>query len=402
MHIAAPAEGSTDFAPDIAAIAAVIFGVTAFAVAQGLTYPLISLVLQHRGVSPSLAGLNAGAFAAGLAAATFAVGRLTHMIRGDYLVVFGLAGCALSLATFATFDILWVWFIAHFTLGFCASIVFVLSEAWLNTACPDRLRGRVSGLYGMRLCGGFAAGPLAIPFFGTDDGFAFASLAVYVALVAFLIVVLSRRARTQPERVAPGEMLKFFVKAPLLVGMVCAFAFADIAAISGMPVYFVRIGYSEAFAAVSVTVLALPTAIAQPLIGWLLDHTPRQAVAICSGLIAGVSFLAIPLMTSELGILAAFALMGAASFALYTCALTMLGDRFTGGALVAGSAAFALAYAIGSAAGSSITGTAMEIIAPAAGPITAATVLLAFTCFMMVNALIRRNRTRQQSNLSSR
>ncbi|TBX98344.1 MFS transporter [Rhizobium laguerreae] len=225
---------------------------TAFAVARGLVYPL---VLQHRGVSPSLAGLNAGAFAAGLAAGNLRCRPPAPSDPLRYLVVFGLAGCALSLATFATFDTLWVWSIARFTLGFCASIVFVLSEAWLNTACPDRLRGRVSGLYGMDLCGGFAAGPLAIPFFGTDDGFAFASLAVYVALVAFVTVVLSRRARTQPERVAPGEMLKFFVEAPLRVGMICAFAFADVAATSGMPVYFVRIGYSEAFAATSVTVL---------------------------------------------------------------------------------------------------------------------------------------------------
>ena len=54
-----------DFAPDRAAIAAVIVGVTAFAVAQGLTYPLISLVLEHRKVSPSLIGFNAGCFAAG-------------------------------------------------------------------------------------------------------------------------------------------------------------------------------------------------------------------------------------------------------------------------------------------------------------------------------------------------
>ncbi|PII38976.1 hypothetical protein T190_12330 [Sinorhizobium meliloti CCBAU 01290] len=56
--------------------------------------------------------------------------------------------------------------------------------------------------------------------------------------------------------------------------------------------------------------------------------------------------------------------MGAAISALYTCAVTMLGDRFTGGALVGGSAAFTLAYASGSAVGSSVTGSAMELVAP--------------------------------------
>lgn len=380
-----------DFAPDVAAIVTAIAGVTAFAIAQGLTYPLISLVLEQRGVSPTISGLNSGAYAVGLAVATLAVGRLTHLIRSDYLIVLGLIGCAFSLAIFATFDPLWVWFVARFALGFCSSIMFVLSEAWLNTACPNRLRGRVSGVYGMAVCCGFAAGPLAIPFFGTDNGLAFASVAIYVALTAFLVFLLSRHARTQPERGAPGELLKFFREAPLLVAMVSAFAFADLAAISGMPVYFVQIGHPASFAAVSVTVLSLPSAIVQPLIGWMLDRTSRQCVAICSGFIAGVSFLAIPFIPSELGVLSAFALMGAAISAIYTCAVTMLGDRFTGGALVGGSAAFTLAYATGSAVGSSVTGSAMELVAPAAGPIIAGIVLLAFTCVMIGNALIWRD-----------
>ncbi|WP_280640952.1 MFS transporter [Sinorhizobium meliloti] len=377
-----------DFAPDVAAIATAIAGVTAFAIAQGLSFPLISLVLEQRGVTAAISGLNSGAYAAGLAVATLAVGRLTHLLPGDYLIVLGLIGGACSLAIFATFDSSWVWFVARFALGFCSSITSVLSGAWLNTACPNRLRGRVSGLYGMGLCGGFAVGPLAIPFFGTDNGLAFAWLASYVAIAAFLILLLSRHARTQPERAAPGELFKFFRKAPLLIAMVSAFAFADVAAISEMPVYFVRMGYSATFAALSVTVLSLPSAIVQPLIGWLLDRTSRHSVAICSAFIAGVSFVAIPFIPSELGVLSAFALMGAAISALYTCAVTMLGDRFTGGALVGGSAAFTLAYATGSAVGSSVTGSAMELVAPAAGPILAGMVLLAFTCAMIANALI--------------
>ncbi|WP_234837764.1 MFS transporter [Sinorhizobium meliloti] len=178
-----------DFAPDVAAIAAAITGVTAFAIAQGLTFPLISLALEQRGASPTISGLNSGAYAAGLAVATFAVGRLTHLIRGDYLIVLGLIGCACSLANFAIFDPSWVWFVARFALGFCSSIMFVLSGAWLNTACQNRLRGQVSGVYGMGLCGGFAVGPLAIPFFGTDNGLAFAWLAILLPSSSFFSAV---------------------------------------------------------------------------------------------------------------------------------------------------------------------------------------------------------------------
>jgi hypothetical protein len=88
-------------------------------------------------------------------------------------------------------------------------------------------------------------------------------------------------------------------------------------------------------------------------------------------------------MTSEIAILSVFALMGTATFSLYTCALTMLGERHSGAMLVAGSAAFALAYAAGSGAGSGLTGAIMEAGGPKAGPLSVGIGLVFFTVLMM-------------------
>ncbi|MGH6810741.1 MAG: MFS transporter, partial [Ensifer adhaerens] len=313
-----------DIAPDWPAIIAVVLGVTAFSVAQGLTYPLISLSLEGRGVSAATIGLNAMGFAAGLAAATLLLGHLTRRASADKLIIASLCGCSLCLATLAATSSLPIWFVARFALGFFVSMVFMLGEAWLNTACPDRLRGRVSGLYGAGMCGGFAAGPLAIPLLGTSGGLGFALLAIYIALVAFLTGLLTMGARTRPEPSSTRDLFAFFRHAPILILMVLMFGFADIAAISAMPVYFVKSGHSQAFAALSVTVLAVPTALAQPFIGVLLDKLPRRRVAISAAAVAATGYLAIPLVTSAPLLLALFALIGAASFALYTAALTML------------------------------------------------------------------------------
>ncbi|MFD1327537.1 MFS transporter [Mycoplana ramosa] len=364
--------------PDWPAIVAVVLGVTAFSVAQGVTYPLISLVLEARGVSSTMIGVNAVGFAMGLGAATLMLARLTQRFRANQLIIAGLIGCSLCLATFATFSSMFVWFLARFLLGFCASLIFMLSEAWLNVACPDRMRGRVSGIYGASICAGFAAGPLAIPLFGTDGGFGFALTAVYLALVAFATAMLMYSTRTVPEPSSTRDLFRFFRHAPMLIAMVFAFGFADIAAISAMPVYFVRTGHSEAFAAISVTVLALPTALAQPLIGYALDRLPRHSVAVGTAFVAASSYLAIPFLDTPALILCAFAMMGTASFSLYTCALTMLGENFRGGMLLAGSAAYALIYAVGSGAGSSLTGLIMEIGGPDAAPLSVGAALAVF------------------------
>lgn len=387
MQTAHTTDIAADFAPDWAAIAVVILGVTAFAVGQGLTYPLIALILESRGVSSTVAGLNAAVFAFGLASSTLMIGPLMQVLRGDRLIVASLLGVSVALATFSAFDSLAVWFFARFVLGFCTSIIYTVSEAWLNTACPDRLRGRVSGAYSAGMCGGFAAGPLAIPLVGIEDGFAFALTAAYVALVAFASVMLGRYAKTKPEASEAGGLLTFVKLAPILTLMVVAFGFSDIAAISMIPLYFVERGYSQNFAAFVVTMVALPTALAQPFVGWLLDRVSRPVIAVCASLTAAIAFLVLPLMTSQVGLLLTISILGAASFSLYTAALTLLGERFRGSLLVSGSAVFALAYAIGSAAGSGSTGVTMDLVSVDAGPISVGLVMLVLTALFGVNLL---------------
>lgn len=375
---------------DWAAIAVVIFGVTAFSVSQGLTYPLIALVLADRGVPSGVIGLNGTFFAIGVGVSTLLIGPITAFMNGHKLIVSALVGVSVSLAMFASFDSLAVWFVARFFLGFSASLIFMTSEAWLNTACPDRIRGRVSGMFGAGMCAGFAAGPLAIPLFGMEDGFAFALLAVYVAFVAFVTVMLSRKTTTSPEAAQPGMFLDFVRAAPLLVMMVLIFGFADIAAISGLPLYFTEIGYSPSFAAIAVTMLALPTALAQPLFGWLLDTFDRTVVALAAAIVTAAGFLFLPLLESRTAIFIDLALVGTASFGLYTAALTLLGQRYTGGMLVAGSAAFALAYSVGSATGTVSFGAAMQAISAPAGPVMIGICVLVFAVVFAAVSLRRR------------
>jgi hypothetical protein len=53
---------------------------------------------------------------------------------------------------------------------------------------------------------------------------------------------------------------------------------------------------------------------------------------------------------------------GGVSFGIYTISLIQLGERFTGQALIAGNAAFALVWGIGGLVGSPATGLAMQLI----------------------------------------
>ncbi len=208
---------------DWASIAAVIVGIAAFAMAQGLTYPLISLLLASRGTDETLIGLNAAAYMLGLAVSTLVMPRMTAMLRAGTLVVFSLLGSAATLVFMAVLDDLAAWFFFRFFLGFCVNTIYVVGEAWLNVAATDRVRGRVAGLYGTSMAAGFAIGPLGIPLFGTENGFAFAACAVVIAFVAFLFAFLCRRAQVEPEAMPHGALLPFLRTSPMLLFVILLF-----------------------------------------------------------------------------------------------------------------------------------------------------------------------------------
>ncbi|MEO1198577.1 MAG: MFS transporter [Pseudomonadota bacterium] len=357
-RIAAP----TLDAPDWASIGAVTIGVGAFALAQGMTYPLISLTLASRDVSEAVIGANAAAFAVGLVVSTLAMPQLTRWFSAVQLILGGLFLSAAVLIGLWTVPVLAAWFVFRFVLGFAVNVIYVVGEAWVNAASPNRLRGRIIAGYIAAMSVGFIAGPLAVPLFGVENGFGFAACATILGFAAFAFGILSRRARIRPAPSPPGALLRFFVAAPALVLCILAVGFWDASALSVLPVYFLERGLDEARTAMTVSVFALGVMVSQPLLGLLLDRYEKSLVAMSCVVIAGATFAIMPFLDVQSFLFwAVLGVNGAAHFGLYTCCVAMLGDRFSGGTLVVGSAAFALAYAVGAVVGPPVSGWSMQI-----------------------------------------
>ena len=354
-----PALAATDWW----SVATVTTGITVFAVAQGLTYPLISLLLAERGASDAMVGLNAAAFMLGLATSVLVVPALTRHLRAGQAIVAGLIGAAVILVGFAVTDALATWFVLRFVLGFCVNAIYVFGEAWLNAATADSMRGRVSGLYGAGMTTGFAIGPLAIPVMGTDDGLAFAACAVLVSLTAFGLALMSRRASVEPDKFALIDLPHFARAAPLLLFLVLAFGFVDGTVLALAPLHLTAGGASVSAAAVFIAVTHMGMIVAQPFLGLLLDRTDRWRVAagclVATGVVFGL-LIVVPATGTLVWLLGA--LGGAAFFGIYTSALAILGREHGGAMLVAGASAFSLAYAAGGMIGPAATGLLADAV----------------------------------------
>ena len=361
--ISAHPEQSVLIDTDWWSVATVTVGITVFAIAQGLTYPLISLLLAERGVSETVVGLNAASYMLGLAVSVLVVPALTRHLRAGQVIVAGLAGTAVTLVGFAVMDALAIWFLLRFALGFCVNAIYVFGEAWLNAACADTVRGRVAGVYSAGMTLGFVIGPLAIPVFGTDDGLAFAACAVLLSLVAFGLAIMSRRTKIEPDKLALADLPRFARAASRLLLLVLVFGFVDATVLSLAPLHMVDGGASTGAAAAFIAVMHIGMIVAQPLLGILLDRMDRWRVATGCLAATGILFGALTFLpTTGILIWPLGALGGAAFFGIYTSALAILGQEHKGPMLVAGASAFSLAYSAGGVVGPAATGVLVDFL----------------------------------------
>lgn len=344
-----------------AAMAGVIATVTVFAVAQGLTYPLLSFILDRQGTTPGLIGLSAAMTPLGFIVSSPAIPVLTRRVGAARLAILCSLLAAGSLVAIALVQDVWAWMPLRFLLGFFANPLYVISETWLLTITPASRRGRIMGLYSSIVSGGFAVGPLSLGLVGTEGWPPF-----LVGILAFLIcgMIVLAVAPRMPRMVHGGEasLGGFIVLAPLLLFAVFTAAAFEQTFISLFAVYGAALGSAEGRIASLITCFIAGNALLQILLGRLAEQFGSARAMLLCALASLAGCLLLPLVFGTWLIWPMLFLWGGASFGIYTMALIQLGERFTGQALIAGNAGFALAWGIGGIVGSPATGLTMQLI----------------------------------------
>ena len=140
-------------------LAAAIATISAMGAAIGLGIPLLSVLLEARGHSASLIGANtAVAGLASIVAAPLAAPIAARLGVARAIVLMLIIGSVAFLG-FHFLQPLWAWFALRIVLHFALTVLFVLSEYWINASAPPEKRGLVLGIYATSLSMGFALGP---------------------------------------------------------------------------------------------------------------------------------------------------------------------------------------------------------------------------------------------------
>lgn len=343
-------------------MAGIIATVTVFAVAQGLTYPLLSFILERQGTTPSLIGLSAAMTPLGFIVSAPFIPGLARRVGGARLAMLCSILAAPTLIAIAWTQEVGAWMPLRFLLGFFANPLYVISETWLISITPAPRRGRIMGLYSSIVSGGFAIGPLSLGLVGTQGWPPFMIGIVAFLLCGLIVLAVVPRLPKMPNDGEPTSVGGFFALAPLLLFAVFAAAAFEQTVLSLFAVYGAALGSAEGRIASLIACFVAGNAVLQILLGRVAEQSGSTGTMLFCALASVAGCLLLPSVFNSWLVWPLVFVWGGASFGIYTMSLIHLGERFTGQALIAGNAAFALVWGIGGIVGSPATGLAMQLI----------------------------------------
>jgi MFS family permease len=343
-------------------IAAAIASISVVGIAIGLGMPLLSVIMESRGHSATMIGLNTAV--AGLA--SIAASPIATPLAMRFGVVWTMLAMivlgALAFVGFYFAPAFWMWFPLRVALHAAMTVLFILSEFWISTSAPPHRRGFVLGIYATVLSLGFAAGPWLFAQMGSQG---FLPFGVAFALVMVATIPVLAAWRQSPTLVTDGQstgFLRFIWLVPTATAAVMVFGAVETGGFSLFPVYGTRIGYSEADAALLLTMIGLGNVILQIPLGMISDRVgDRRHLLLGCATVGLLGTILMPFVAANWHVMAALLFVwGGAVAALYTIGLAHLGTRLVGSDLASANAAFVLCYGIGMVLGPQAIGIGMD------------------------------------------
>lgn len=386
MTAAQEGSGKSNLRNLVAACAAI----SVFGFAFGMSYPLLSLILEAQGVSEEMIGINAAMSPIGILLFSPVIPVLSRRFGSRNTALFAALGTALLFIGYKAFPSLEAWFLLRLIQGMTISTLFVLSEAWVVKFASDSHRGRIVAIYGIVLSASFGAGPALIGWIGIEGWTPFLLSVAILLLGVFPLLSVQDDDDADPQEVSASGFFSIAARAPMLMAAVGVFAIFDAGTLGLLVVYGVRVGLDVSTAANALTALILGNILLQFPIGWLADRIAKRLVLAGCALVTLITCLILPQVMGSLWMWPVLAICGATGYGLYSVSLAALGDRFDGPDLVTGMAGFSIMWGSGALLGSIIGGWAMAGFGPHGLPYVLAAVFAVYLTGLAVRAIYLR------------
>ncbi|AQX28052.1 MULTISPECIES: MFS transporter [unclassified Bartonella] len=347
------------------AIIAAITTIGAVGIALGMGTQLISLLMTEKGFSNSIIGYS-GAIGgvATIIAATLAARIALYLGVVESMLLMMVFG-SLSFLGFYFFESIWIWFILRFTLHFAMTIIFILSEFWINNASPPQRRSLIISIYAITLGLGFILGPMLLEKIGTQD---FIPFGTGCLLIIIAIIPLLSAWKLSPK-FQSKENTTFFshiFRVPTSTMAALIYGAIQMGTLTLITPFILSIGYNKNESIHFMEILALGNILLLIPISFISDYLKDKRYSLMGCAILGlIGTLIIPRIAEhQLILMIDLFLLGGIPAGLYTIGLAQLGTYLKGQELAAANSAFIFCYGIGILIGPAIIGQIMDMFKP--------------------------------------
>lgn len=363
-------------------IIAAIACLTVVGIGLAAVMPLLALSMDRMGVRSGLIGFNSAMPALAGILVTPLIPRLLKSFGTRNLLLVSIITSSVCMIAYYVLPNIWIWFPIRLLNGATLTIIFVVSETWINQLAPDHMRGRLMAIYATILSIGFATGPFVLMLVGSEGLLPYAIIAGL--LISACVPVLAAGHFVEEGDHGSGKgFSSFLFVAPTATIAALAFGMLEAGSMNLLPLYSLRVGMSEAGAAATLSIFALGNVLCQMPIGYAADRIDRRLLlGLCAGF-GGILILMMPLFAGGTFFLPVIFLIGGTVTGLYTLGLTLLGERFRGIDLGAANAAFVMMYSFGALIGPAMGGGAMQIYGPHGLPTFLGGVTVAYALFAL-------------------
>lgn len=347
------------------AIFAATATIGAVGMALGLGTQLISILMAARGFSSSIIGYSGtvGGIAT-IIAAVFTARIAKRLGVARSILTMMAIGCA-SFLGFYYFESIVIWFLLRFSLHFAITVMFILSEFWVNNSAPPAKRGTILAIYAITLGLGFTIGPTLLAHVGSQ-GFAPFGAACFLIAIAAIPIIIAWNLSPQFKDSDHIAFMRYIFAVPTSTMAVLVYGAIQMGALTLITPFSLNLGYNEAEASKFMSVLALGNVLLLIPIGMISDFVTDKRYPLMGCAIIGlVGTLTIPLIAEvKWQLTLDLFILGGVSAGLYTIGLAQLGARLKGFELAAANSAFIFCYGIGMLVGPTAIGKAMDIFPP--------------------------------------
>jgi MFS family permease len=294
-------------------------------------------------------------------------------------------------------------------LGIGNALLFLTGETWINRILDDKVRGRWIGVYSTVGMTGWALGPIIG---GTLDGGGWMPFLVAAACIVPAIVLLAPtrsidlEARADHATETSGAtMWHALLIAPTVLMSSAMFGVVDGGLMSFGHIYAMEllgddqrnVGYAV------IWVVLVGSIFWQIPIGRFADRFNRGWMLVACIAVIAVAGSLLPVTIrgglapwyspEGLALWGTLVVWGGAMGGTFTVGMTLLGERFTGTALIAGNAVFSMLFGIGGLVGPLAVGSAMSAWGPQAFPATLVAAVVVYGVFAAYRQATRGRRT---------